>query len=359
MTAPTITPASQLPAADTQSAGAGGGTDNHDGHRRLDAHSLPAVVAPTSPPARVVATPETDPLAGIQAGTGRAHCDTHGGNAGAVVVADPLLALLADTLDDLERTRIANENRLRQLTRDTTDADGIERGFGFTLDQPQVASLAGIVEALTRLEHAATLTLNRHIRKHPLGPWVKATVGVGEKQGARLLSAIGDPYWNTLHDRPRTVSELWAYCGLHVIPASQSATDAHAICAGGGLSGDTSGQVVRDARSTLAAGVAARRRKGVRSNWSANAKMRAYLVATSCIKQLRPSCKTDDEAKHVTGCTCSAYRIDYDLRRARTTTTHPDWTPGHSHADALRIASKAILRDLWIEARRIHQEAAA
>jgi hypothetical protein len=31
------------------------------------------------------------------------------------------------------------------------------------------------------------------MRAHPLGPWVKRTTGVGEKTGARLLAAIGDP----------------------------------------------------------------------------------------------------------------------------------------------------------------------
>lgn len=30
------------------------------------------------------------------------------------------------------------------------------------------------------------------------------------------------------------------------------------------------------------------------------------------------------------------------------------WSDGHRHADALRITSKALLRDLWVEARRIH-----
>jgi hypothetical protein len=68
--------------------------------------------------------------------------------------------------------------------------------------------------------------------------------------------------------------------------------------------------------------------------------MRAYLIATSCIKQAR-----------------SPYRAVYDNRRAHTATTHPDWTAGHSHNDALRIVSKAILKDLWLAARDLHQAA--
>jgi hypothetical protein len=42
-------------------------------------------------------------------------------------------------------------------------------------------------------------------------------------------------------------------------------------------------------------------------------------------------------------------------RREHTATTHPEWTKGHSHNDAMRVASKAILRDLWREAKRIHE----
>lgn len=39
-----------------------------------------------------------------------------------------------------------------------------------------------------------------------------------------------------------------------------------------------------------------------------------------------------------------------------TAITHPEWTPGHSLNDGMRIASKRLLRDLWREARRIHAE---
>src|SRR5690606_4992032 len=188
--------------------------------------------------------------------------------------------------------RIANENRLRQLTRggwddprmqeknkDGTpkyatpddlpaDKDGSERGFGLTLDHPAVARLAGIVDGISRLEHEAVLNLNRAVRNHPLYGWASQQRGVAKTQPkafARLLAAIGDPYWNTLHDRPRTVSELWAYCGLHTLPASQPASDTQVSSAGG-------------------VNVAARRRTGERANWSNDAKKRAWLIATSMLK---------------------------------------------------------------------------
>jgi hypothetical protein len=39
----------------------------------------------------------------------------------------------------------------------------------------------------------------------------------------------------------------------------------------------------------------------------------------------------------------------YAARRQRTIETHPDWTDGHRRKDALRIAMKAFLADLWSE----------
>lgn len=247
--------------------------------------------------------------------------DTHIG-----IAAEELLVLVlcADVLDDLERTRVANENRLRQLTRTAVDSDGVERGFGLDESHPDVGRLAGLVTAIAELEHEATLNLRRKMRAHPLGAWIKTQTGIGEKQAARLLAAIGDPYWNTLHDRPRTVSELWAYCGLHVLPAGgepQICDPGHRRC---------------DA-PTGSPGVAARRRKGERANWSNTAKMRAILIATSCMKKRS-----------------SPFRADYDDRRAHTAVTHPEWTAKHSHNDALRITAKAILREMWREAKRIH-----
>lgn len=42
------------------------------------------------------------------------------------------------------------------------------------------------------------------------------------------------------------------------------------------------------------------------------------------------------------------YRQAYDRRRAHTANTHPDWSKGHSHNDALRIMTKELIRDLWV-----------
>lgn len=217
-----------------------------------------------------------------------------------------LLALLAAALDDLESTRKALSNRLHDLTHNKEFPKlGISRPAPLPGDDPIVERLQATIDGVAALEHGAVLELQRAMRKHPLGPWVQGTIGIGLKQGARLLAATGDPYWNTLHDRPRTVSELWAYCGYHVID-----------------------------------GKAPSRRKGQRANWSHEARMRAYLVAVSCMKQRS-----------------SPYRDVYDSAREKYAgAVYADGSPlsdGHKHARALRLVAKEVLRDLWSESRRL------
>jgi hypothetical protein len=69
----------------------------------------------------------------------------------------------------------------------------------------------------------------------------------------------------------------------------------------------------------------------------------------------------------------SPYRAIYDARRAATADRVHEtpcvrcgpsgkpaqpgtpWSAGHQLADALRIVSKEILKDLWREAKRIHE----
>jgi hypothetical protein len=297
-----------------------------DGPRRSEAHSTNAVVA-NCPPAPAIVGPASIPVT--------------------PVLVDPLLILAAQALDDLESTRIANENRLRSL-RDVYGLAG----------SSQEAEAAGLVEGLAKLEHQAELSLKRALRRHPLGPWVKRTVGVGEKQGARLLSAIGDPYWNSLHDRPRTVSELWAYCGYHVIRTGQTNHDSQRAFVGAEQSpGGGDHPQVADDTQPVVAGVAPARARGQKANWSAEAKSRAWLIACSCIKQAESPYRPvydDGRAKYADAL------HPVDCRRCGPS-RHPapagsPLSAGHQHARALRLVSKTILRDLWIEARSVHEE---
>lgn len=298
-------------------------------------------------------------------------------------LADPVLKMAAETVDDLERVRIANENRLRQLTRSEADSDGEERGFGLTIDHPSVKAQAAIVEGMAALEHQAVLALQRLMRRHPLGPWMKAQPGIGEKQGARLLAALGDPYirpdmvradGTVEPSRPRTVSELWAYAGMHVVdlrrtddqrsnvgddpldlPVDHSCLDAQWLDVGGYLSGGDPDRGTHDTQ-VVPVGVAAHRRRGQRSNWNADARMRVYLIAASCVKQ-------PDGSRWRDVYTAAREKYADATHRAPCPRCGPAGKPalsgsplslGHQHARAVRIVAKTILKELWRESGRLH-----
>ena len=78
--------------------------------------------------------------------------------------------------------------------------------------------------------------------------------------------------------------------------------------------------------------------------------MRAYLIATSCLKQVAKPCVVNDHAQGLRECRCSPFRLKYEERRRHTAVTHPDWSDGHSHNDALRVTSKEILKQIWRQA---------
>jgi hypothetical protein len=276
------------------------------------------VVVVPAPDANDTTLPKTASLGcgdDVERRTDHDQDDAHGYNVGAVF--DPSLVIWADALDDLEAVRIATENRVRSLEQVKGMAGGREH-----------ERMGQMVAGIAALEHAAELELQRAMRAHPLGPFVKSKVGLGEKQTARLLAAIGDPYWHSVYDRPRTVSELWAYCGMHVV------TD-------GGV------------------GAAPTRRRGTKVNWNMTARSRVWLVAQSCIKQTKEGRR-------------SPYRDVYDDAKAKyADAVHerpcvrcgPSGKPaavgsalsdGHKHARAQRLMSKAILRDLWVAARDLH-----
>lgn len=236
---------------------------------------------------------------------------------------DPGLNMLAAMVSDTEAIRKSTQNRLRQLLRDEPDVDGVFRGFALPMQHPIVVTTQQILLAQLKAEEFAIKELEKRMAKHPLGPWIAKTPGVGKKQGARLLSAIGDPYWHVKSQRSRTVSELWSYAGYSTCPVEPDSE----LASKGVLS------------------VAVRRKKGVRANWSTEAKTRAYLVAESCIKQVG----SEKRAR-------SPFRDVYEERRAHTKATHPEWSDGHSHNDALRITAKEILKALWREARTVHEE---
>lgn len=310
----------------------------------------------TSPQAKVVTTPISRTPAGTTTDDGgHGSGDTHGApapvvdNSGppangatspmVVTLADPTLALAADVLDDLETVRIANENRLRQLTRSGEDADGEERGFGLDETHPDVAKLSALVQMLADAEHQGVLNLNRTLRRHPLGPWVKSQKGVGEKTAARLLAVIGDPYINSQTGQPRTVSQLWSYCG-HGDPGRTKFK---------GMSQDDLFRL-----------------------GSPLAKKRVWLIATAILKagggEEKAIGHSDSQA-----CDASLAAAYYHRKAATVGREHATeckrcgpsgkpalpgspWSDAHRHADALRIVGKEFLRQLWLESKRIHEQ---
>lgn len=258
------------------------------------------------------------------------------------VLVDHHLAVLANRVNDLENFRKASANQLDALTRVGADKDGEARGYELPAGHPAVVQSQAIVDAIQKIEDQTVKQLEKKLKSSPLGPWVLSQKGIGFKTVARLLAATGDPYWNGLHDRPRTVSELWAYCGYRP------------------------GQ---------------RKQKGEQVNWSPEAKMRAFNCIDPVKQQLRKPCMSlrDDDgnhvgAEHVDGCQCSPYRVIYDEAKAKYVgSIHSAECPRCSgkgklpaevgsprkaaHIDqmAVRYATKILLKNLWREAKRLHE----
>lgn len=256
-----------------------------------------------SPPAKALATPKA------QAPAGSSPWD------------DPALLMAADLVDDLEDSRKAFANRRGALERaGLPDVTGYAPGMGT------------LAESLAALEKQAIKELERAVRRHPLAAWVKGTPGIGEKQIGRLLSCIGDPYVRQERvdldsgeviepSRARTLAELRSYCG------------------------------VGDAREQV-------RRKGHKANWNATAKMRLWNVAQSCVKAKATSpygpvydAARERYADAVHDAPC--VRCGPAGRPAETGTP---LSRAHQHARAVRAVMKAVLRDLWTEARDIHEK---
>lgn len=241
---------------------------------------------------------------------------------------DPLLNLLASQVDDLEMVRIAADNRYRQLTSTKPDKDGMVRALGMPEDHKEVIKARALADGLIEIEKSAIRQLERHMRYSMWGPWLKTVPGVGEKTLARLLASVGDPYWNSLYQRPRLVSELWAYCGYDVVRVGPEA------------------------------GVARARRKGQKVTWSTEARKRAFIIADTCVKQ-----KPDTRYRKVYDET----RVHYSeaVHQVDCVRCGPSGKPAlagsplsdmHKHKRAVRAIAKEVLRDLWIEAKRLHEE---
>src|SRR5690625_834594 len=209
--------------SDAQSAHVGGDqTGPGDGQGRTDSQLFDAASGPSSSatPARDESAPNhvSPGVADPQTGSAERCQSASDDQRLRAALADPTLATLAAVVDDLEETRKANANRLGHLTRSGADVDGVERGLGLPEDHDAVKRMTDVNNGIAEMEHKAVLNTKRAMRQPALHNWYKTQNGVGDKQIARLLAIIGDPYWNVTDDEPRTVSQLWQYCG-HGDPA--------------------------------------------------------------------------------------------------------------------------------------------
>ena len=215
------------------------------------------------------------------------------------------IILLADILDDLERVRIANENRWRSLT-------SVE-DWGKGIPEKQVEFIAALIENLKAQEHGAVLALKRAVRTSPLGEWQKANTPYGEKTLGRFLKEVGDPAWHYAADRPRTLAELRAYCGLHVVD-----------------------------------GVAPHHVRGQQSNWSDKAKMRLYLIAEGQMKNRNSKWRpVYDDGRYKYAGAVHIFECKRCGPKGKPAQVGSDLSKGHKHFRAMRLLSKAILADIW------------
>lgn len=242
-------------------------------------------------------------------------------------VRDPVLGTLASTVSDLEDVRISLSNRLWSLTHAEQDSDGHLRGFGLPDDDPAVLSVKELLEGAQAMEKDAIKAMVERMKKHVLYKWVEDNKGVGAKTAARLLSALGDPYiketyvedeWHEYRRvlKPRTLSELWAYCGYSVVE-----------------------------------GKAPKRSKGAKINWNPEARTRVWLIAETSVKCNGTYKPVYDEAKAHALVTPHAQ----DCPRCKVSAGEP-LSAGHAHARALRRVSKEILRDLWLLSKEWHEK---
>jgi len=236
---------------------------------------------------------------------------------------DLQLRWLTDHLSHLEKTRIAINNRLMAIR------------AGGELPLPELIDQQAFMDVVMAEEKRATKRLETAMQDHPYGPFVANVPGLGYKTIGRLVGIVGDPYWHPEHDRPRTVSELWAYCGLN--PTAPPAMR---------------GMTQQDARA--------------RGNRQARAML--YVISSVVIRYDNVYREVYDKRRahtieriHVTNCRNTIVPRAHAPAGSNgcATTAHPEWgatgspwRKGHQHSDGLRVVAKTLLKDLWLYGRR-------
>lgn len=169
------------------------------------------------------------------------------------------------------------------------------------------------IEPLANERAALELRLLKLVRELPVYAWSKSVKGFGELNLAGLVGEAGDI------GSYRNPSCFWKRMGLAVIAGERQ-------------------RKVGDADAALIHGYSPSRRS-----------VAYQLGETLAFHQLQAAAKSGTEYGKPVG----PYGQVYVARRERTAVTHPDWTKKHAANDARRVMTKAALRDLWIEWRRL------
>jgi hypothetical protein len=239
--------------------------------------------------------------------------------------------------EDLQNTRIALSHRIGVMAKQNK-----KEKLWLTLSPGERAVAVAMIEDFEeakaetqRLEAMVERKLVKAMKGHPLAGFIKATPGLGLASVARLLAQIKNPSWHSAENRPRTLDELYSYCGMGV----------------------------------ESNGIAPHRRRGTQGHWNDEARKWIILIAERCImadgkptkagysRGRSPYRDVYDEARekyrdavHTRPCPRCGTKREVVEGKAVKNVPADVGTPlsdNHQHARARRYVAKRILRDLW------------
>lgn len=160
--------------------------------------------------------------------------------------------------------------------------------------------------------------MKKLVKQLPVYFWVKSIAGLGEIGLAVIIGEAGDlsKYHNIRH--------LWKRLGLAPFEKNDE-TRAMSQWHGNQL----------DADEWTSMGYSGKRR----------AEIYACVGESLGKHQLGSAAKAGTDFSVAKG----PYGHVYVARRNRCIAAHPDWSRGHLHGDAMRVMTKAVLKDLWRE----------
>lgn len=154
------------------------------------------------------------------------------------------LRWVADSYDQVQRVRMAMDNRLRAYAQGRDDSE-------LKLQGPA----AVVAENLAATEKQLAKMMNELVKTHPAWPWLSQVRGVSGVLGCKLLGLLDI-------NQARHISSFWKFCGLAVVNGERD-----------------------------------RLQKGEKAPYSKRAKVVCYLIATSFLRSNSPFRKVYDDAR--------------------------------------------------------------